>query len=65
MTMPAQNSNPPVRQRWDQMSEKKKELNEIADEKFFEYWFCRDRKQNKRLFDEYLALVREANAISE
>ena len=63
--MPGRNSEMPTRIRAldETMSTRKKELNDLADQKFLEYWFNQDRKLNKPLFDEYLALVRQANAI--
>ena len=44
--------------------ERFKELSDLADEKFIEYWFCEDRKESKRLHSEYIALIKEANEIA-
>ena len=63
--MPAQNSNFPTRIRAinEPMSTRKKELNDLADEKFIEYWANQEPKENKRIFAEYIALVKQANAV--
>ena len=63
--MPAQNSNFPTRIREinESMSTRKKELNDLTDEKFIEYWANQEPKENKRIFAEYIALVKQANAV--
>ena len=70
---PARNSNPRsvssrdmptrIREINEPMSTRKKELNDLADEKFIEYWANQEPKENKRLFAEYIALVKEANEV--
>jgi hypothetical protein len=45
------------------MSTRKKELNDLADEKFIEYWANQEPKENKRIFEEYIALVKQANKV--
>ena len=63
--MPAQNSNFPTRIREinESMSTRKKELNDLTDEKFIEYWANQEPKENKRIFAEYIALVKQANEV--
>ena len=42
---------------------KKSEMKTAADIKFLEWWFCRNGKEAKKIYEDYLVLVREANAI--
>ncbi len=41
----------------------KNELKTAADIKFLEWWFCRSSKKAKKIYEDYLVLVREHNAI--
>ncbi len=42
---------------------RKNELKTAADIKFLEWWFCRSSKKAKKIYEDYLVLVREHNAI--
>ena len=41
----------------------KAELKAAAKKKYWEWWYCKDGKEAKKIYEDYLVLVRKANAI--
>jgi len=39
----------------------KADLKDLAKEKYWEWWYCKDGKEAKRLYAEYIELLEKAN----